>query len=617
MNGLQSKVGIRRILRAGVAFVLLVPVSSAAGERGAYLGPCALVVSKDAKTLYVANAGVRQVAWVDLATGKVTRHLDVPGEPTGLVLSPDGVKLIVTCATPKSTVAIIDLHACRMIAAIAVGHTATGAAITPDGKRLYVCNRFDNDVSLIDLAAGRELRRIGVAREPVAAACTPDGEAVLVANHLPAGRADAHPLACVVTVIDTRTNRTTAIPLPNGSNSLRGLCIAPDGKHAYVAHLLSAFELVPIEVEAGWMNNNVVSVIDVARWKVIKTVGLDEPQLGAGNPWAVACTSDGRSICVSHAGTRELSVVATAAMLGPLGHVMTASAVESIPDGPSTMGTWCPGRGLRRIELPGSGPRALAVAGSKVYVAEYFSDSLAVVDLAGDAPLQTISLGPKPRLTAIRRGELLFNDATICHQHWQSCASCHPDGRSDGLNWDLLNDGVGNPKNTKSLVLAHKTPPVMWEGGRPTAEAAVRSGLTHILFADRPEEEAAAIDEYLKSLQPLPSPHLIDGRLSLAGQRGKKLFESDRAGCHNCHHAPLYTDLKMHDVHTRGPADYVDQFCTPTLVEVWRTAPYLHDGRYATIKELIVKGKHGKGVGHASELSEQAVDDLVEFVLSL
>ena len=218
-----------------------------------YLGPCALIVSKDAKTLYVANADARQVAWVDLATRKVTRQLDIPAEPTGLVLSPDGMKLIVTCAAPKSTVAVIDLRACRMTEAITVGHTATGAAITPDGKRLYVCNRFNNDVSLIDLAVGRELTRIAVAREPVAAACTPDGEAVLVANYLPAGRADSRPLASVVTVIDTRTNRTTAIPLPNGSNSLRGLCLAPDGKHAYVAHLLSAFELVPIEVEAGWI----------------------------------------------------------------------------------------------------------------------------------------------------------------------------------------------------------------------------------------------------------------------------------------------------------------------------------------------------------------------------
>ncbi|MFQ5576179.1 MAG: glycosyltransferase family 39 protein, partial [Anaerolineae bacterium] len=48
----------------------------------------------------------------------------------------------------------------------------------------------------------------------------------------------------------------------------------------------------------------------------------------------------------------------------------------------------------------------------------------------------------------------------------------------------------------------------------PNAEAGVRAGITHILFAVRPEEEAAAIDEYLKSLRPVPSPHLVDGNLS-------------------------------------------------------------------------------------------------------
>ena len=192
----------------------------------------------------------------------------------------------------------------------------------------------------------------------------------------------------------------------------------------------------------------------------------------------------------------------------------------------------------------------MALAGSKIYVAEYFSDTLAVVDLpvGQDGPLTARSLGARPSGTARRRGELLFNDATICRQHWQSCASCHPDGRSDGLNWDLLNDGVGNPKNTKSMLLAHRTPPAMSEGVRLTAEAAVRSGLTHILYADRPEAEAMAIDEYLKSLAPVPSPHLIDGQLSPAARRGKTLFESKRVGCQECHPAPLYTDLKSHQV---------------------------------------------------------------------
>ena len=92
----------------------------------------------------------------------------------------------------------------------------------------------------------------------------------------------------------------------------------------------------------------------------------------------------------------------------------------------------------------------------------------------------------------------------------------------DGFNWDLLNDGIGNPKNTKSLLLAYKTPPVMSLGVRTNAEAAVRAGLAHILFTQQPEEVPAAIYEYLKSLKPVPSPHLVHGKLSKAARRGQK-----------------------------------------------------------------------------------------------
>ena len=98
---------------------------------------------------------------------------------------------------------------------------------------------------------------------------------------------------------------------------------------------------------------------------------------------------------------------------------------------------------------------------------------------------------------------------------------------------------------------------------------------------------------------------------------GKRLFASDRVGCHKCHPPPLYTDRKVHKVGTKSPPGYSDRFDTPTLVEAWRTAPYLHGGRYVTIKELIAKGKHGKSRGRIDKLSEQEIDDLAEFVLSL
>ncbi len=597
-------------------FCVLVLPTVGAAQAEDYLGPCALAVAKDGSTLFVANAGARQVIWVGLPDGKVTRRIDLPSEPTGLVLHPDGTTLAVTCAAPRSTVLLLDASSGRTIATVAAGHTAMGPAITPDGGRLYVCNRFDNDVSVMDLAGRKELARVDVVREPVAAAVTPDGKTVLVANHLPNMRTDVFFMGIVaakVTAIDTATHATTAIELASGANGLRSLCISPDGRYAYVTHILANFELVPTQLDMGWTNINALSVIDTQQKRLVNTVGLDELYLGAANPWGVGCTADGKTICISHAGSNELSVVKASALLGQLPQMYISPLAGAIPEDPRN------GKSLRRIKLPGKGPRGLAVVGSQVYVAEYFSDTLAVVDLQADDDTQTdiVALGPRPQMTIRRRGEMLFGDAVICYDHWQSCATCHPDGRTDALNWDLMNDGTGNTKNTKSMVLAHQTPPSMAEGVRPTAEAAVRAGLQHILFANRPEAEAEAIDAYLKSLKPVPSPFLIDGRLSPAARRGRQLFESDRVGCRKCHPAPHYTDLMSHNVGTRSTYGFTDDFDTPTLVEIWRTAPYLHDGRFLTVKDLIAEGQHGKTRGAVEKLTEEEVDDLVEFVLSL
>ncbi|NLX97361.1 MAG: cell surface protein [Rhodopirellula sp.] len=597
----------------GMLWVVVLGELAFGGGAAAYLGPSDLAVSKDGKILYAALADARQVAWIDVGGGKLLRRIDVAGEPSGLALSPDGRRLVVACAAPRSTLVVLDAVSGSHVSAIPVGHTATSPVIGADGRRAYVCNRFNNDVSVIDLAEGKELARIPAVREPVAAALTPDGRTLLVANHLPNTPTDKTfrgNVSPVVTLIDTRTHATAAIPLTHGANGLRGVCVLPDGKHALVSHLLSNFEMIPFRVDMGWINVNVVSLIDLDQRKVIHTLGIDEQHIGAGNPWDVACSADGQRICVSVAGTHQVCVIDRRQLLD-----------DSAGNMQPMMGVWpiylsLGASAWRRIELTGRGPRAIAVAGSTAFVAQYFSDSVEVIDLAsqGDASVGTIALGPPPELTLERRGELLFHDATICYQHWQSCASCHPDGRADGLNWDLMNDGTDNSKNTKSMLLAHETPPAMAERVRMTAEDAVRSGIAHILFSTRPEEEATAIDAYLKQLAPLPSPRLVDGCLSPAAERGRKLFESDRVGCALCHPEPLYTDGLAHNVGTRSPKEQTDRFDTPTLVEVWRTAPYLHDGRYTTIEQLLAEGGHGLG---DTKLSARELADLVEFVLSL
>jgi YVTN family beta-propeller protein len=589
---------------------LLFAIVPAAAEAASCLGPSALAVSGDGKSLYVACADARRILVLDAATGKVARSIALPAEPTSLLLDGDGRRLFVSCAAATSTIVVIETHSGAIAATLAAGHTATGMALSPDGRTLYVCQRFNNDVAVLDVATGKTVACVPVIREPCGAVITPDGKTLFVINQLPSDRSDGDPVSAQVSVIDVATRRTLSLRLPNGSSSVRGLCVSPDGKLVFVVHILSRYALPTTQLERGWMNTNALTVIDVARQRLAGTVLLDDLGRGAANPWAAAVSPDGRVLCVSHAGTHELSLIDLPALLARLGK---ADAAEVANDLVFLAGI------RRRVRLAGAGPRGLVIAGKTAYVAEYFSDSLGVVDLEpapGDP--REIALGPPPRPSLERRGEMLFHDATICFQHWQSCASCHPDARADGLNWDLLNDGLGNPKNTRSLLLVHEAGPSMATGIRNSAGAAVRAGLEHILFAARPESEARAIDAYLKSLQPVPSPLLRDGRLSPAAERGKQLFFDAKIGCATCHPAPLYTDQKSHDVGHRGVGDKPgDAFYTPRLIEVWRTAPYLHDGHYLTIKDLLIEGKHGSQHSDLLQRSPRDIDDLVEFVLSL
>jgi mono/diheme cytochrome c family protein len=397
------------------------------------------------------------------------------------------------------------------------------------------------------------------------------------------------------------------------------LGLSPDGARLYVTHGLARYQMPTTQLDRGWVNTSALSVIDAAKAERINTVLVDDVDLGGANPWGVACSTDGRWIAVSHSGTHEVSLIDQPGLLDKLRRIAAGEKVS----GASTSADEVPNDlsflvGLRqRVMLTGEGPRGIALAGSRVFVAEYFSDSLGVLDLAATGPrrAKSVPLGPPVTPSQTRRGEMLFHDARMCFQHWQSCASCHPDGRVDALNWDLLNDGLGNPKNTKNMLLSHRTPPAMSLGVRETAETAVRAGIRHIQFAVRPEEDAVAIDAYLKSLEPVDSPHREGSGLSAAARRGQRLFQ--RAGCAECHPWPLFSDLQHYDVATGTGREQGKTLDTPTLIECWRTAPYLHDGRAATMLEVLREANPGDRHGRTSNLTPRELSDLAEYVLSL
>ena len=592
--------------------IILVSGSQARAELLAddsWFAPCSIVLSSESNLLYIGSERTKRIVVWDTNSKQAVREFMAPGSITGMALS-KGPKFL--WATEMNGcfdyITRFELKSAKQTSRRFSFRGLCSPVVCSTKNRLFACCRYSNEILEFELSTLKLLRAIPVEREPIAMALTPDDQRLWISHHLPSGPANASIVASSVSVVDATTFQVlTNISLPNGSTSLNGIAISPDGVWACVTHNFARFKVPAIQVQQGWMNDSAISLFDVKRMMPVATLLLDDSLKGAANPWAANWSGDSELLCITHSGTHELSVINFASLKTNLTSFTHGTLVDDL--------TFVkPYR--HRVSLGGNGPRSLVVDKRKAWVAEYFSDSLSEIDCSKPALIEHYRLNTQSQTNdPVRWGEQLFFDATLANQNWQSCASCHPDARMDGLNWDLPNDGIGNPKSTKSLLLSHKTPPAMSLGIRETAETAVRAGLRGILFAVRPEKEAEAIDTYLKSLQPLPSPWLVSGRLSSSASRGKNIF--NKLGCVSCHPPPLYTNLKAYDIGTGTGKEIHALFDTPTLVECWRTSPYLHDGSAKNIQDALTKHKLDDLNGGVGKLTSKQLQDLIAFVLSL
>lgn len=516
---------------------------------------------------------------------------------------------------------------------VVTGNRPMTPVVSPDGKFVYVCNRFDATVQKYDARSLELLASAKAVREANGCVLGKDGKLLFVINLLPADATEpVKYVAARVTVIDTATFKVRDnIHLPDGSTGVRGITASPDGAHIYLTHTQARYQLPTTQLERGWMNTAALSVFDGATGKYVNTVLLDDVDLGAANPWGVSVTPDGKRIVVAHAGTREISVIDRAALHERLAKAaagqkvteVTTSAEEVHNDLSFLSGI------RRRFAFEADGPRGVVATDDKAYAVAYFADALVEVPFTERIvkpvvrPLNgtLLDLSKNPEL----RGEMLFNDGAKCFQQWQSCASCHPDGVVDGLNWDLLNDGIGNPKQTKSLYLSGVTPPTMITGIRKDMVHCNRAGFRHIQFAGVSEEDAKCIDAYVLSMRQQVSPY-ARAENAEAIARGKAIFDG-KAECARCHKPERHftaandpadgTKSPLFDLGL-GTRDMMGRkFDVPTLNECWRTAPYLYDGRALTMREVLTKWNPADQHGVTSDLTEQELRDLELYILSL
>ena len=215
---------------------------------------------------YAENRFGNTITPIDLATGATGPEIAVGEEPRDAALSRDGRRLYVANRGAAS-ISVVDTGERRAIATVKVGSSPNGIALTPDGKQLWVANADDGTIQPVDTATLHAGGPIRVGLAPRAIAIAPDGSMLYVSN------SDSN----TVTPVDLRSG-TAGKPIGVGSRPA-GIAITPDGKRLYVANSAS----------------NDVWTIDLSGSGTAFT-----PILAGVDPQLIAISPDGRLAYVSN-----------------------------------------------------------------------------------------------------------------------------------------------------------------------------------------------------------------------------------------------------------------------------------------------------------------------------
>ena len=220
----------------------------------------------------------------------------------------------------------------------------------------------------------------------------------------------------------------------------------------------------------------------------------------------------------------------------------------------------------------------------------------------------------------IELGRRLFNDRRLSRDGSISCASCHNPDRAFSTAQPIAIGVFGRRglRNAPVLINRGYGRAFFWDARITTledqvlrpiedpnemdlavAEAAARVGLS-------PDALSRALASYVRSILSGASPYdrFINGdrsALSEEQQAGLQIFRG-KGNCTACHVGPTFSDEKLHNsgvawregrlqdeggFAVTGKTEHRGAFKTPTLREVVRTAPYMHDGSLATIEEVV------------------------------
>lgn len=234
------------------------------------------------------------------------------------------------------------------------------------------------------------------------------------------------------------------------------------------------------------------------------------------------------------------------------------------------------------------------------------------------APTTPVSAAASPA-DPVRAGLVLFNDPSLSGGGTIACATCHPrGGHTDNrtyLGLETVPDGTPEGRSTPLLWGARDTEPYSWAGGKTLKETIRDIIVNRMKGREPPGARLDQIAAYVLSLDLPPNVNLnADGTPSAAApaaaRRGYDVFV--KASCNICHAPPVFSKADSEDIGSGGT------FSVPSLRGLSGTAPYFHDGRFATLRVLLpAKLKLLQELGVTDALTNDEIEDLLAFLSTL
>jgi DNA-binding beta-propeller fold protein YncE len=561
-------------------------------SRIAAVGEGALVIDADSGKLIRTDK-----------TGKNIAQLDI-GQNAGLLAYDPVTKTAYVADRLNNRIAIVKVaEKLEVTSSLQTPVEPFGVALTPDRKTVLVTTIADRALVAYDVATSKEKWRTALGREPRGLAVSPDGTRALVA-YLATGTVDQIDLL--------ETHAAEHVALSTAASPRRCRRCGNDGdsfaRGAFAVTFMGDHQAVvpfqretPVQqIAGGERTGSYGGGFEPPLTHQLAFLGMNGERtnqitatISQHQPHALAWDSAHDALYVAGLGTDSILQIKNASQVGigeGLSATVTTGKDKCGPDGLAVTAegnvlVWCAfTRNVERVDF---------------------------VDAKGQlADATKMNAGPALVATTMtdqqHLGMVLFHSSEpqISQRGALACASCHPDGRADGLSWRIDKHELQTPLLTGRVVGTH---PFKWDGGDPTLRDSLTSTMKRLGGIGLDKMQTDALAAYLEALPAVRTP-TRDGQMVA---RGKKLFEGD-AGCRSCHEGSSYTDQTQHKFSGTLP-----ESDTPSLLGLAASAPYFHDGSAATLEALLRDRGAVHGMSDSSKLNDQQIADLTAFLETL